>query len=600
MLPCSNRNSQSRVLSVSLLALVVLGIMSSVAMAQDPQVPKYDIFLGYQWLHPGGNVPSPFGSYNAPISQTLPDAPWGVGAAVARNFGKYLALEGDYGKNWTTDGKGANEQTISGGPRLMFRTDAANFFVHSLLSWNRLSAPGLPDDNGIGAILGGGVDMPLTRSFSLRVLEGDYVWARHNYASEVSSSFPDLRRPSLEGLRLRTGILFNFGYPALATPAAACSVQPSEVMVGEPVTATATTSNFNPKHPLTYAWTGNGGKVNGNNNTASIDTNGVAGGTYTVTASVTDARMKKAPPTTCSATFTVKEPPKNPPTMSCSSSPASLQAGGPVTITCTCTSPDGVPVNVSNWTASSGTISGNGSTATINTTGAAPGTISVGATCTDSRGLTSNSSSQVTIENPPPAPSAELVGRLTLHSIYFATARPTEKNPTGGLVPSQERTLTTLADDFKTYLGFKPDAHLTLQGHADKRGTAAFNQALSQRRVDRVKGFLVEHGIPEANIQTQALGKDDNLTPAQVKDMVEANPELTPEERARIMKREQVIVWASNRRVDITLSTTGETSVKQFPFNAADSLSLIGGRESEMKANAAKKPMRKKKPAPKQ
>ena len=82
--------------------------------------------------------------------------------------------------------------------------------------------------------------------------------------------------------------------------------------------------------------------------------------------------------------------------------------------------------------------------------------------------------------------------------------------------------------------------------------------------------------------------------------MVDTNPELSPEERARIMKKEQIIVWASNRRVDITLSTTGQTSVKQFPFNAADSLSLIGGRESEMKANAAKKPMKKKAPAKKQ
>jgi outer membrane protein OmpA-like peptidoglycan-associated protein len=214
--------------------------------------------------------------------------------------------------------------------------------------------------------------------------------------------------------------------------------------------------------------------------------------------------------------------------------------------------------------------------------------------------LTAQASTQVNIENPPPQPPAELEHRLSLHSIYFATAKPTPQDPSGGLVASQERTLTTLADDFKTYLGFKPDAHLTLQGHADKRGTEEFNKALSERRVTRVKNFLVEHGIPADSIQTQALGKDDNLTPEQVKDMVDSNPDLTPEERARIMKKEQIIVWASNRRVDITLSTTGQTSVKQFPFNAADSLSLIGGRESEMKANAAKRKAAPKKAAPKQ
>ena len=265
---CSKTRT-SRSLWVTLCAVLMLSFLSLAAFAQDQPVPKYDIFTGYQWAHPGGTVPSPFGSYNAPIGQDLPDAPWGIGAAVARNFGRFLAVEGDYGKNWTTDGKGTNEQTLSVGPRFMFRSDNANFFVHTLISWNQLSAPGLASDNGIGAILGGGIDMPLTHLITLRVIEGDYVWGRHNYASEVSSSFPDLRRPELEGLRLRTGILWNFGYPPATTPSAACSVQPSEVMVGEPITATTTASNFNPKHTLNYAWTGTGGKVTGNNNTAS-------------------------------------------------------------------------------------------------------------------------------------------------------------------------------------------------------------------------------------------------------------------------------------------------------------------------------------------
>jgi hypothetical protein len=35
------------------------------------------------------------------------------------------------------------------------------------------------------------------------------------------------------------------------------------------------------------------------------------------------------------------------------------------------------------------------------------------------------------------------------------------------------------------------------------------------------------------------------------------------------------VMLASNRRVDITLSTTGQESIRQYPFNAADSLSLL-------------------------
>ena len=72
--------------------------------------------------------------------------------------------------------------------------------------------------------------------------------------------------------------------------------------------------------------------------------------------------------------------------------------------------------------------------------------------------------------------------------------------------------LTTLATDFKSYLQVKPDARLTLTGHADPRGGAEYNQALSERRVARVKHFLVEQGVPEASIDTQAMGDEHPLT----------------------------------------------------------------------------------------
>ncbi|HKT68380.1 MAG TPA: OmpA family protein, partial [Terriglobales bacterium] len=332
-----------------------------------------------------------------------------------------------------------------------------------------------------------------------------------------------------------------------------------------------------------YSWTSTGGKITGKDTTASIDTNGLAGGSYTATAQVTDPKAKKNNQATCSANFTVKEPPKNPPTMSCSANPSSLQAGGTVSISCDCTSPDKVQVNVAGWNATAGTVSGSGNTGTLNTAGAAPGPITVSATCTDSRGLNSSSTTQVTIESPPaPSPQEkELEARLALHSIYFPTAQPTLANPKGGLVTSQQKTLLGLATDFVKYLQSKPDAKLILEGHADPRGSAAFNQALSERRVERTRSFLVENGVPAGNIETKAFGAQHNLTAAEVRSLVEQNPELTPGERQRILRNMRTIILASNRRVDVTLSTTGQTSVRQFPFNAADSLSLIGGRETK-------------------
>jgi outer membrane protein OmpA-like peptidoglycan-associated protein len=162
-----------------------------------------------------------------------------------------------------------------------------------------------------------------------------------------------------------------------------------------------------------------------------------------------------------------------------------------------------------------------------------------------------------------------------LHSIFFATAQPRAEHPEGGLVESQQGTLTTLATDFKSYLAYKPDAHLILTGHADSRGSVEYNQALSERRVARTKQFLVEQGVSEAAIETRSLGKEQELTEDQVKDLVGQNPELSAEQKEKMLKQLSVIVLAQNRRVDITLSTTGQQSVQMYPFNAADSLTLL-------------------------
>ena len=569
---------------VVLLALTIFpGVIA--ATAQDDETPKFELFTGYQWLHPGATVPAPGQSFDNPLGLKLPDLPDGAGGSLTYFFNKYVGLEGDFGRNWNDH---VNETTVSLGPKLEGRSNGANFFINALLSWNHLTTPGLNSRDGIGGILGGGMDLPVNRRFSFRVFEADYVVAHQNFSDVVSPNFPDLRRPNLSGVRLRTGLEFYFGYPQTVASTATCAIQPGEVMVGEPLTATATPNGFNPKHSLTYRWGANGGKITGKDNTASIDTAGIAGGSYTATVNVTDPKAKKNNTATCSANFTVKEPPKNPPTMSCSATPTSLQAGGTVTVHCTCTSPDNAPVSVSNWTATGGTISGTGDTATENTTGASPGTVTVTATCTDSRGLNASSSAQINVEAPPPQPQiTQLETRLALHSIYFATAQPAPQNPTGGLVPSQQRTLASLAADFVKYLQSKPDAKLILEGHSDPRGTVAFNQALSERRVESTKAFLVAHGVPADNIETRALGEQHNLTPDEVKQSVEANPELSSEERARVLRNMRTVILASNRRVDITLSTTGQQSVRQFPFNSTDSLTLIGGRESEMKAKKA-------------
>jgi|KBSSwiStaDraftv2_1062776.scaffolds.fasta_scaffold229543_1 hypothetical protein len=395
----SHCRNLGRVLFAAVSVGLIIIILSSAVSAQE--TPKSEIFIGYQWLNPGGTVPEAFQPPNAPVGIKPPSMGKGFGAAYTYNFTKMLGLEADFGHNWSDFGY---ESTVSAGPKLTWRQDNIDLFIHGLAGYNRFVENGITPKNAFGLIGGGGMDLKVVKRLSIRVFEADYVWAQHNFDDVVAAGFSDLQRPSLKGVRLRTGLVFNFGGAPELTPSASCSVQPNEVLVGEPITATVTTSNFNPKHTLTYDWTTNGGKVSGKETTANIDTNGVAGGSYTVTVRVTDPKQKKNGETSCNANFTVKEPVKNPPTMSCSANPSSVQAGTPVALTCTCTSPDNVPVTVSNWTATGGSVSGSGASATLNTTGAPSGTITVSASCSDARNLSTNASTQVTVENPPPPP----------------------------------------------------------------------------------------------------------------------------------------------------------------------------------------------------
>ncbi|MGD1154897.1 MAG: OmpA family protein [Terriglobia bacterium] len=183
--------------------------------------------------------------------------------------------------------------------------------------------------------------------------------------------------------------------------------------------------------------------------------------------------------------------------------------------------------------------------------------------------------------------------KLTFNSIYFPYNLPTKANPEGGLVPSQGKRLDDLATDFKQYLEFRPEAHLILGAHADVRGTSEYNKVLSQRRADRVKSYLIDHGVPVANLETQAFGKEQNLTNKEVLELNEQNPNITPEDRQRVARAIVAFRMANNRRVDVRLSTTGQTSIRFFPYNSEDLKVLLGEPKPAAKQPAKKAPAKK-------
>lgn len=588
----------ARVLAMLAATMLLSFSLSTLAAAQDQPVPKLEIFGGYSFVYPGADVHGTLPQGLLPLNSRLESDPRGAGASVTYNFNRIFGLSFDTSTHW-----GSGETTLSDklddagftnfsvGPKLTFRNRHFSPFLEVLAGDNRLMPEAFHHINKLGLLLGGGIDLNLSRHVGLRLIRFDYVMSSYRYGPAATT-----RETTLRGSRLQTGLNFMFGGDRDSrSPTATCTVQPTEVFAGEPVTATAAGTDFNPKRTVTYNWSGQGLKLGGTEASTQIDTTGLAPGAYRVTANLSDGTKHGV--ASSSAGFSVKSP--RPPEISCSTDPATIEAGGKSTISSNASSPDGSKLTYG-YTASAGNIAGNTSTAVLDSTGAQPGTIKVICNVSDERNppLTASSTVTVTVNAKPlpvpPARRPEVIAiekRLALHSVYFATARPSEQHPDAGLLPSQEKTLTALASDFQTYLKSMPDARLTLEGHADPRGSNEFNQQLSERRVDRAKRFLVQQGVPEANIQTKAFGEQQNLSDAQVKDAVERNPELSPENRQKILNHMTAIILASNRRVDITLSNAGQASqdsVREYPFNAADALSLLD-TENETKAAVAKR-----------
>lgn len=164
--------------------------------------------------------------------------------------------------------------------------------------------------------------------------------------------------------------------------------------------------------------------------------------------------------------------------------------------------------------------------------------------------------------------SVEPIPTVVLQSIFYPTDYPDKRHPQVGLVKSQQLELANTAAGFKKYLEYDPDAKLSVEAFADIRGGKSYNQDLSERRVERIKQYLVEQGIPADKVQTAAYGKERPLEKKVVKDLESTNPNTPPKAR---LKNVQADWLAYNRRADIVLMPSGKKSAQFFPHSADDS-----------------------------
>ena len=478
---------------------------------------RIDIFLGYSYLAPHGSIENE--RYRA--------VDIGAIGSAAFYVDKYMGGEVEVASH--ADGPGDGFTTFSVGPIVRFPTDNITPFIHALVGGARMSGPNFtaiqsngvnyihmvnPNTWGTALTAGAGMDYNFSlrgHAIGWRVFQADYQYMHASFgplATLPPDGSTDILggRANINAVQLSTGLVFHMGSILPPPPVTySCSASPSDVFPGEPITITGNAQNLNPKKTATYSWTANNGAhVTGSSSTGNVDTANLNPGTYTVAGHVTEG-TKPGMSADCNSTFTVKE--FEPPTISCSADPTSVAPGGSSTITAQGVSPQNRPLTYS-YSASSGQVSGSNNTATLNTTGAAPGDITVTCNVADDKGHTASATTTVTVNAPPPPPPAPKTE--TLCSINFGR---------------EKRRPARVDNEAKACLD---DVALNLQRSADAKAVLVGNSGPNERRATRMaaeravnaKAYLVsEKGIDPSRIDVRTgtagtMSVQDYLVPS--------------------------------------------------------------------------------------
>ncbi|MDE1162426.1 MAG: hypothetical protein PW792_10855 [Acidobacteriaceae bacterium] len=455
---------------------------------------RVDIFMGYSYMGNHGTV--------KPANVNFSSVDLGAALSGAYYFNKYAGIEvlGFANPNGTSANGGDGFYSGYAGP--IFRAPMQNFtlFGHGLVGGVRGSGPNSnaaganyhePWTWGVGLVAGGGMDYDLpffNHMFGIRLFEADYRYTHLNYGP--STTIPTATtlggRANLGSAELSSGILMHFGHiipPPPVTYACAVTAPTGTIYPGDVITVTGTGTNLNPKKDAAYTWTSDAGSVSGTSNVASVDTKTLSAGTYTVKGHISQGQ-KPGQFADCSTTFTVTA--FQPPTVGCSATPSTVNPGDPSTITANGVSPQNRPLTYS-YSATAGTISGNTSTAALETTGVAPGTITVTCNAVDDKGQTASQMTTVTVAAPPPAP----VVTKSLCTIAFDhdKRRPTR-------VDNEAK---ACLDDIALSAQRDTTAKLAVVGSAEPSEHMAEHKA-SERAVNEKAYLVTDKGIDESRI----------------------------------------------------------------------------------------------------
>jgi len=460
----------------------------------EPPASRIDIFAGYSYLAPHGSINVPGGStigVDGPVKYSSID--YGAIGSVNYFFNRYLGAQVEFGAHPDGNNDGAYE--AEGGIVARYPTGDITPFVHAGAGAVWLGgAAKEPYTVGPTLYVGGGLDYNIGKHFGIRVFQADYTYYHDDFGPQYP--FPTGGRANLDNARLSAGLLYHLGSIVPPPPVSyACTASPSSVYPGDPITITGTASNLNPKKTASYTWTGNNGvKVTGDSSTGNVDTNGLNPGDYTVTGHVSEG-PKPGMFADCTANFTVKQ--FEPPTISCSANPTTVNPGDSSTITAQGVSPQNRPLTYT-YSATAGTVNGTGNTATLTTAGAPAGSITVTCNVADDKGQTATTTTSVSIQAPPPPPAPKT---QTLCSITFGRDK---KRP--ARVDNEAK---ACLDDVALNLQRQADATIVVVGEAET-GQKMSAHLAAERAVNTNEYLVKEKGIDASRIQVRTGPQSEN------------------------------------------------------------------------------------------
>jgi outer membrane protein OmpA-like peptidoglycan-associated protein len=238
---------------------------------------------------------------------------------------------------------------------------------------------------------------------------------------------------------------------------------------------------------LTYAWSVEGQRLAATGPQITFGSEGRKPGNYKVTCEASDGEASASG----SSNGVIRERiiPNQPPAVECLTTTMDVASGGSIELRARATDPDGDNLTYS-WSATGGSVSGSGETATFNAAGVRAGSYTVTATVDDGRGGKSSCSMTVNV--------SERVSITKDNCGYFGVG--------GARVDNCAK---AILDDIAVRMKNDPKLRANVIGYTDGSSSEKRRKNLGQRRAKAVADYLEKQGVETSRMTITDGGAND-------------------------------------------------------------------------------------------